>query len=355
MSAATRETIKKLKAYVIPIELEDYGSKRLAQIYDGISSGLPEHGGQLARQYRIKALQNLSRPYEIDRFLISLGQEDPSHPRALADLLMDSQIEAISHVVSDQVYNLGRESITAATILWAVLKVREGSRKGRALCNFARDVRRSRDPILRSDMDGLVEFLTAGKNLRDDRSTIAFSHPRVEDGLRLAILRRPDDAEEVLSRLVDSLVIQESPEDDWGTETALGILRATNPEQEIALAPSKDARKRIDAYLTSSFFSAKKTHDSARTLNELATLGSSLHSFTQLAKILTSVEERGEGEMFGNTWKYELIAEKTLTLLREDAQTTTFLERFIENVLPFSRIRYGAQACSTDEQIVFWT
>jgi hypothetical protein len=341
MSGAMHETIKKLKAYVIPIELEDYGPKRLEQIYDGISSDLPEYPAQLARQYRAKALQSLSRPYEIDRFLVTLRQEDPSLPRSLDDLLIDSQIEAISTVVSDQVSNLGEQSLTAATILWAVLKAREAVTRD-ALMELARRVRRA-DPTLRSDMDGLIEFLTVGKNLRDERNTISFYHPRVEDGLRLAIYRRPDDAEAVLSRLIDSLVAQEVPEDNWGAETALGILRAANTEDGIKLAPSREARGQIDAFLTQSFFSAKKTHDSARTLDELAKFGSGLHPFTQLAKILTSVDKRTRDKVFGNTWKQSPMPEKALVHLQEDSRTSEFLARFIEDVLPFSRIRYGRQ------------
>ena len=338
MSGAMRETAKRLASYVIPIELEDYGPKRLELIYDGISSDLAEYPSALARQFRSKALANLSRPYEIDRFLATLSQGDPDKPRNVADILNDSQIDAISSVVCEQVINLGDESVAAAAILWGVLKAREAVTRD-VLLRLARKVRRSA-PAVRSDMDGLIEFLVAGRNLRSDRETISFSHPRVEDGLRLAIHRMPLDTEEILSHLVDGLVAQDIPGNDWGVETALSVLRATNGEDAIEIAPSDEARAGIDKFLTHSFFNAKRTSDSARTLSELAEYGSPTHLFTKLAKLLNSVGKQSRGAMFGNSWKALPLSDKTLARLRQDSRTTEFLERFITDVLPFSRIRY---------------
>ena len=339
MSSAMRDATKKLAAYTIPIELEDYGNKRLEMIYDGISSDLPDYSRALARQYRKAALANLLRPYEIDRFLVTLSQQDPSQPRDVEDLLTESQIDAISSVVCQQVSNLGQDSLTAATILWAVLKAREAVTRDE-LVKLARGVRNAA-PHLRSDMDGLIEFLVAGRNLRSERNTISFYHPRVEDGLRLAVYRKPLDAEEVLSHAVDSLLAQDSLSNDWGAETALGILRATCGGSELSLAPSENARLGLDTYLTGSFFKAKKNQDSARTLKELATFGSTKHAFTELARTLTETNTSTSAEMFGSSWKPAPLSEETVASLRNNSQTQAFLARFIIDVLPFSRIHYG--------------
>jgi hypothetical protein len=47
------------------------------------------------------------------------------------------------------------------------------------------------DPSLRLEVEGCVDFLIAGRNLRRDGATLSFYHPRVEDGPRVAMEEQP--------------------------------------------------------------------------------------------------------------------------------------------------------------------
>ena len=59
-----------------------------------------------------KALAVLTRPFEIDRFLSSLPARTKRESGDIDDLLRDSQINAISAVVADQIVGWGMEAIS---------------------------------------------------------------------------------------------------------------------------------------------------------------------------------------------------------------------------------------------------
>ncbi len=186
LQSAGHELTKELRPYIVSIEVEDYGPERLAEIYDGIAADLTGHAKHLAAQHRQHALAVLTRPYEVKRLLVALTREDAVKPRKVEQILADSQIEAISRVIADQI---GADGAEAAAIIWAMLSAR-GAVARDVFAKFGRRLR-SADPDLRPDIDGLIDFLVAGQNLRQDGAALAFYHPRVEDGLRLTFMRRP--------------------------------------------------------------------------------------------------------------------------------------------------------------------
>ena len=115
---------KQLERYTVAIEIEDYGASRLAQIYDRRCIGLAGHPWDLAQAYREDALRALKRPYELDRFIYALMSEPYNSKRTSADIIKDSQIDAISSVVASQVRGLEEDGISCAAVVWAMLSKR---------------------------------------------------------------------------------------------------------------------------------------------------------------------------------------------------------------------------------------
>src|SRR5258708_6067510 len=148
-------------------------------------SDLSGHASALARTHRTKALRALTRPYEIDRFIVAVSREDPAKPRKSDEILAESQIDAISRVIADQITAWGDDGVASAAIIWAMLDARGAV----AAEVFPKLLRRLRgiDAALRPDVDGLIDFLVAGRNLRPDGPALAFYHPRVEDRVRMAV------------------------------------------------------------------------------------------------------------------------------------------------------------------------
>jgi hypothetical protein len=338
LQSAGHELTKELRPYIVSIEIEDYGPERLAQIYDGIAADLTGHAKHLAAQHRQRALAVLTRPYEVKRFLIALSREDGVKSRKVEQIIADSQIEAISRVIADQI---GADGAEAAAIIWAMLSAR-GAVARDIFAKFGRRLR-SADPNLRPDIDGLIDFLVAGQNLRQDGAALAFYHPRVEDGLRLTFMRQPRDAEHTLSTAVDVLLAWDRPGEDWGLETGLNVLRATAKVEELEFNLSPVTTQRLDQHLEAVALSADKRADFEGALRDLARFGSEDHPPARLARVLIEGGPETEAVVFLERWRAPPLTEADISALRDDSRTQPMVERFIREVLPFSHRDYHAE------------
>jgi len=338
LRSAGRKLTNDLAQYTVAIEVEDYGPGRLQKIYDGIASDLTGHAQSLAQAYREMALKSLSRPYEIDRFLVALSREDSDKPRQVHEIVADSQIDAISQVIAKQIEPWGEDGVASAAIIWAMLTAREA---------VARDVfpkllrqMRSVDSSVRPDVDGLLDFLVAGRNLRQDAAALSFYHPRVEDGLRMAFMERPREAEDALSVVVDALAALDSGKDDWGIETGLSVLRATVRLDELELTLASATQERLDAHLESNATAASRLFDFERALDDLARFGGSSHLPSRLARVLVEGGPEPEQGTLMEQWRPPDLSDHEFDELKNDARTPKLIERFVREVLPFTRTDY---------------
>ena len=245
MHSAGLSVVRELGAYTVEIELEDYGHDRLREIYDGIASDLTGSAWAVARDCRETVLNSLSRPYEIDRFLVALSR---GSGRPVAELVAESQIDAISSVIAKQLAPSGREGAASAAILWALLSAR-GAVARSVIVRLQREIR-SIDGNVRPNVEGILDFLVAGRNVRQETTMVSFHHPRVEEGLRLVFNGYQGEAEHALSLAVTGLVDMDRRDEDWGVETATGVLRAVgnlkDMEMVIDVDPAaKEADKRL--------------------------------------------------------------------------------------------------------------
>ncbi len=339
LQSAGHELTKELRPYIVSIEVEDYGPDRIAEIYDRIAADLTGHAKRLAVQHQARALAVLTRPYEVKRFLVALSREDREKPRKIDQILANSQIEAISRVIADQI---GADGAEAAAIIWALLSAR-GAVARDVFAKFGRRLR-SADPGLRPDVDGLIDFLIAGQNLRQDGAALAFYHPRVEDGLRLSFMRRARDAERTLSVAVDALLSWDRAGEDWGLETGLNVLRAAAKVDGLELELSPATTQRLDRHLEAVALSAEKRADFEGALRDLAKFGSADHQPARLARILVEGgPEETEAVAFGKRWRAPELTTADISALRGDSRTQPMIERFIREVLPFSSRDYHAE------------
>jgi HEAT repeat protein len=327
-----------LAPFIVPIEIEDYGREQLGDIYDGISSALTGNAANLAKQYRKKALTTLTRPYEIDRFLSSLTAENPEKPKNIEDLLKASQIDAIATVVADEILGWQPDGASAAAVIWAMLKARDAVTVDtlRGINRILRLV----DPGLRPDIDGMTDFLVAGRNLRRDSNVITFYHPRVEDGLRIAIEKKRNQTEYLLTSLANGLIASDEEGQDWGVETALVILKL---ELEIkgfhfTLSPTNHAR--MDDFLESRYRNAQRVGEFENSFDDMARFGSTDHVPSAIACILARPDKKDDEPSFGRFWSAPSVSNVILKRIQTHPRTQLIIETFIREILPFSRTYY---------------
>ena len=349
LDSAGGANMNDLRRFTVTIEIEDYGPERLQSIYDRIASGLTGHAGSLAQAFREAAVRSLDRPYEIDRFLVALSHEDPREPRTARDIVADSQISAISRVLALQLQSSGDDGVASAAIIWALLAGR-GAVARDVVPTVLRRIR-SLDSTIRPDAVGLVDFLVAGRNLRQDGVGISFYHPKVEDGLRLTFMRNPSETEHVLSVMLAALTAMDPKGEDWGIETALRALRATAGLQEIQLTLSLPTQERIDAYLESNALSANRHFDYERALDDLASFGGPNHLPSRLARVLVGVGPQSE-QITSLVRDPPELTDRAIDDLRNYARTPQLIDRFVRHVLPFTHTDHHHSISSLIVQIV---
>lgn len=324
---------QQLRPHIVNLETEHYGRARLAQIYDRRRSDLSQQLAARALDYRERALQVLQRPFEVDRFFVALCREDPAAPRSAETLIAESQIEAISLVVTGQVCARSR-GVECAAFLWGLLAAR-GSVAQQIIPKLRRQLRQL-DPSLQLEVEDLVDFLIAGRNLRRDGATLALYHPRVEDGLRAAIQTQPAATEIVLSRLCDVLLTSHG---DWGADTVLRLLRAAGELTHIEVEPVSSARKPLDDLLLANVFNAEG-YEVEHALRDLATYGADDSGPTLFAEALSG-RHQSEMAYFPGTWEAPELSESAWGSLLADPSIPELTRQFVTHVLPTTRIQYA--------------
>jgi hypothetical protein len=358
LESAGIQLTRELEPFIEQIRLEDYGADQLGEIYDGLASDLRGHASVLAVTYRNDALAQLKRPYEIRRFLSALVRDTVEAPTNVSDLIARSQIDAISSVIADQLAPLGVDGAQSAAVIWSMLVAR-GALPDKVLAQLTRRLRSS-DPSLRLDVQGLVDFLVAGENLKRDGPALSFAHPRVEDGLRMAFMRRAEDANEALRAVVDQLIGWDEGDGDWGRETALAVMRRSGALEGLEVAPSALAWSRLDEYLLSVVRNIEGHYDVTSALRDLARFGSNDYVPSRLAKHLMDGLRMEVRPSFGPHWQAPEIPKEEASRLREHPDTRLLIERFVLKVLPYSHDDYDRglvpflEALAPDLSNVFW-
>ena len=196
------------------------------------------------------------------------------------------------------------------------------------------------DSSIRPDVEGLIDFMIAGRNLRREGLSVALYHPNVEEGLRMAFMRRAIEAEHVLSLVIDGLAAMDNSNDDWGIETGLAVCRAAAKLDGLQFSLRSSTQVRLDNHLQSNCLNADRHFDFERAMMDLVRFGSKEHLPSRLARVLVDDAPETDEVTFGKRWRCPVLPETEIAKLRKDARTAPLIGRFVSEVLPFSRTDY---------------
>ena len=340
MSEASRTLPSELRPYLVNIEESDYDDHRLSRIYDLASQDLRGLTRDAALAHRHSALATLRRPLEISRFIDGLRIAPTKELINVDDLIRRSQVDAIASVVEDQTRHR-TNGVSCASIIWALLKARSALPDS-LLAHVRRSIEQLYDATL--DLEGFVEFMMHGRNLRHSDSHWSFAHPRVEDGLEGAMLSNRADSERVLRMLADALLLYDHDGGNWGVETTLLVLKAVkrlSKERKVdfLVALSAPTQSSMDSFLEHAADAAgNRGLDSA--LRDLADFGSRAHAPSLLARTFLRGAPADPRFQLGRIWYRPALNTAELEALRSDRRTAPLLQRFVQEVLPFSDTHY---------------
>ncbi|MDB5580849.1 MAG: hypothetical protein JWR80_6025 [Bradyrhizobium sp.] len=332
------EPSEALKDYSVAIEPEDYSDAQRAQIYDNHVTEMSGQGHDLALHHRDAALPRLERPYEIERFLATLTREKPDQPRALHAILAQSGIEAISSVIRDQALGWGDDGLACAAILWGLLAT-AGSFDIRDLRKLMRRLRA--DHALKPHVEGFIDFMATGRNLRIDGDVVRIQHPRVLEGLGLALATNRAEIEALLTDLADSLISLGEGTDVWATRTAVEILRTAPQLDHVDIILGAAARAQLDRGLAARA-AAPSSGSIERAFADLSRFAMAGFAPRRFAEMLLRVPPREPDGWPVQTWVPPDLTAEEVEGLRRDPHTPSLLCNFIRGGLPFMEVDYEA-------------
>ncbi|RVG74056.1 HEAT repeat domain-containing protein [Sinorhizobium meliloti] len=327
-----------LQSYAVHIEPTDYTDDQRGKIYDNHVSDLTGYARSLALTHRQAALQSLQRPYEIERFLEALTRESESNPRRVAEILADAGIEAISSVIRRQVLGWGADGLACAALLWGLISP-VGRLDLRNLRSLTRELRRRRGSA--PHIEGFIDFLAAGRNLRKEGDTVRLQHPRVEEGLRLALGTNRIEAEAQLTDLAEALLMLGS-DNDWNLQAGLELMRAASRLEGIEIIIDAAAQAKLDQALCAWACSPRKLNSLERTFRDLERFARADFPPRRFVEALYRAPPEQSNAWFPEPWKAPALSPTDLEHFRNDPTFAALLRNFVRGVLPFVDVDYGA-------------
>ncbi len=283
-----------LNQWKVSLTEDDYGSSELRKIFDIGLSGL-ESGGlkSAAIDARDQVLLKLTTPFEIDRFFKLLGQgplpQDRTDKEFVHRVLNATQTDSIEEEVKTLV--LQRKAGDWAAVVWALMRALP-TVTGSQLTAIQRAMYQRR--TLPNGSDTLLDVLLGAGYVKFTDDRYSFSHPKAEQGVKLAALKRPFDTEATLSDLVDALLTM-SEHSTWAVPAASRI-HARRRELVAAVDELSDEQQAvIDAWIDRTL--AVELHDYAAVVRLASEVGSANSIGAEVARWLQTTETGGDSFM----------------------------------------------------------
>lgn len=327
--------LKVVTPWLVPLEPEHYSAPQRRQIYDlrveQLSWDLQDGIGRS----RNEVLKKLETPLEIQKFFDAVSTIDREKfcntSAQVEEAIRLAHQNSIEKTVIEQIR--ARSDTRAAAVIWALLKVADKFKTSRvieiedALSDESSDWDRGIMP--------LVLFFVAARNLKQAGEIVTYYHPRVESGIREALASDRLVAGKAFRSLINVWLAFKEDE-SWGLRASAKLIAAIQRDSKIALRLSARAVLQIDSWLEANLSNSPDKLDAA--LELIAAAGSSASTQAEVARYLfSSPIRRG---VFLDSWENPKHGDAWYARHRAAPTTKPLLERFIREVLPWSRSRY---------------
>lgn len=331
---------KRLSAkWFVSLETRHYGQKERVRLFETRLRGLPEPVQRAAHPERSLVLERLESPYEIQKFFDGLRdgpRPDETGPELVRRCIQLAHTDAIESTIVEQVTDRGDH--LPATAVWGLMKARP-LLSWSALSTVALALG-DRDSEVEDQIEPLVRFMAAGRNLRQPNDVLSYYHPRVEAGLEKVLRKKPSRSARLLGALLDVLLDLDTREGaDWGQESAAQLLEGVRRDG-VDIRLSTQAQARIDAYLRRRLLTVGGDID--RDLDLAVTVGTQGDPLFDLARWLSA-----RGKVFGNLdhWRDLRLTKPQMLTIAADPDVPVLAARYLREYLPPTRDRFDATFC----------
>jgi hypothetical protein len=337
---ADADAVRKTLPWRVPLEAEHYRYTERRRLYDNRIASLRRDLQALAIDERGRVLKELETPLEIQKFFDALAivtdAEAKRGPEKISYAIAQSHRDSIEDTVANQVK--ARGAFHWAAIIWGLLKA--NPKLSRELMPEIQDRLSDYEPKYESGFEELVNFLVAGRSLRQVDSAISYYHPRVEAALERIVLADRIPSRKTLGYLCDVLIsFDGTGTSDWGRYAAAHLVAACKGLEDLRFQPSPDARKAMDAWLVGKL--SNPNSEFAELLRLAARAGSDQCMPAELARFLT--ERALQSSFFSK--RYEPIDQPAEWYAKVSAHPAVrqICDAFVRGVLPYGPRDYPAE------------
>lgn len=236
----------------VSLEAEHYKRAERQRLYENRVLALPRDLQLLAVDNREWVLRELETPLEIQKFFdaLAIGSDGDAElgSERVKQAIQDAHHDSIESTIVTQINH--RSATHWAAVIWGLLKA--NAKLSRALMPEIQDRLVEHGDIYEQGFEELVNFLIAGRSLRQVDSAVSYYHPRVENGLECALLAKRIPATRVLQQLCDVLLsFDEGEEDDWGRHAVAQLVSAALSLDKLRFRCSQTVQANLDAWLSS--------------------------------------------------------------------------------------------------------
>src|SRR6185437_258529 len=190
-----------------------------------------------------------------------------------------------------------------------------------------------RSSDLEDGLEPYLNFLIAGRNLRQSEATLTYQHPRVELGLEEALKEKPGLSARVLAYLIEVLIdLDKGTDTDWGTEGAARLVHAIRERSIVQLELPAERQSQLDVWIDARL--AATGPDFKEDLKLAATVGSAASIPAEVSRWLTHQKKDDERWWFFSKWTAPDRPSHWFKRVVADHRTRAICVAFITRELP---------------------
>ncbi|EIG61257.1 hypothetical protein [Bradyrhizobium sp. WSM1253] len=323
--------------WVVTLEDENYGPAERAKLFENRLPSLPASLQPVVLNSRNDAIERLATPLEMHRYFAVLAdgfEKDENPGQYIARCLSDAHQTSIEAAL---IHNIRQRGTWAwAAITWGLFK--SGARQTFKVLPSIQAGLTKRWSDLEDGLEPYLNFLIAGRNLRQVEATLTYQHPRVELGLEEALKEKPGQSARVLSYLIEVLIdLDKGTGSDWGTEGAARLVHAVRERSIVQLDLPAERQSQLDAWINERL--AGTGPDFREDLKLAASVGSADSIPAELSRWLTH-QNRDKEYWFFDKWSAPDRSPDWFQKVAADHRTRVLCTAFITRELPHHNPSY---------------
>ncbi|WP_448044363.1 nSTAND3 domain-containing NTPase [Bradyrhizobium liaoningense] len=312
--------------WVISLEEENYGSRERAKLFENRLPSLSPPLQPLVLRSKSEAVERLATPLEMHRYFAVLAEgpeEDENQGQYVARCLSEAHQNSIETALINNVRQRGAWDWAAIT--WGLFKSRACQTFNVLPAIQAGLTKRQRE--LEDGLEPYLNFLIAGRNLRQAESILTYQHPRVELGLEEALKDKPERSARMLCYLIEVMIdLDRGGAADWGTEGAANLVHAVRERSIVPFELPAERQAQLDDWVGARL--ASTGPDFREDLALTASVGSAACVPAEVARWLLN-ETRDKDTWLLNRWEEPVRPVKWFEKVRADPRIKKICAAFI--------------------------